>query len=265
MLRTTLHLVITLHLLPFLEAKAADPVVSTSELGEILQYPADRLEVEDLTAKGNNSHGDGLIAAHRYRTNDQTFAPVTIVVAEAGMLLTPKLRTEIESAIETSPNNDTPPQVRKISIDDDIYGFTGLGAVGPGGAQERIIVTLPKQSKDIQITVSIPGEDLIEPLPGAETYHTALTETGMEASLIESAKMAVSNVLLASQTAAPEPPQPPTPPAPKEKPTPPPPTENPTPPAETPEAEKPNTLLYVLLGLLVVVIVAVVLRKARKQ
>ena len=44
-----------------------------------------------------------------------------------------------------------------------------------------------------------------------------------------------------------------------------PPKEKPTPPAETPQAEKPNTLLYVLLGLFVVVIVAIVLRKARKQ
>ena len=57
---------------------------------------------------------------------------------------------------------------------------------------------------------------------------------------------------------------PPTPAA-NDKPTPPPPTEKPTPPAETTEVEKPNTLLFVLLGLLVVAIVVVVLRKARKQ
>ena len=55
------------------------------------------------------------------------------------------------------------------------------------------------------------------------------------------------------------------PPAPKEEQSPPPPTEKPTPPAETPEPENPTTLLYVILGLLVVAIVTVVLRKARKQ
>ena len=53
---------------------------------------------------------------------------------------------------------------------------------------------------------------------------------------------------------------------PKETPIPPPLTEKPTPPAETPEAEKPNTLLYVLLGLLLIAVIAIAAaRNARKQ
>ena len=70
----------------------------------------------------------------------------------------------------------------------------------------------------------------------------------------------IDELLASAQTQTP-----PTPAA-NDKPTPPPPTEKPTPPAETPEAEKPNTLLYVLLGLLLIAVIAIAAaRNARKQ
>ena len=77
----------------------------------------------------------------------------------------------------------------------------------------------------------------------------------------------IDELLASAQTQTPQPPQNSTPPPhPKEnligKA---PPKETPTPPTETPDAEKPNTLLYVVLGLLVVAVAVVVLRKARNK
>lgn len=196
-MRNRLSIFLLAAALQFLSAPtdAAQSFITKGELGEILGYPGERLTVEDLTDKGKEKHGDGIIAVHKYSASDQTFAPITIVLARSGMLLTPELEKEIEAEIQTQEPSQVPvAQLQSIVIDDNTSGYTGLVVVGPGGSQQRTIFTLRKQSVDVQITIAIPGEDLLDLLEGAESYRKGITDGGIGSRLLECAKLVVENV-----------------------------------------------------------------------
>jgi hypothetical protein len=71
-----------------------------------------------------------------------------------------------------------------LSFGDVGYGVAGLGMVGPGGAEERCVMTLFNKM-DVQVTISTPGKTRLEILPGAEAYHDLIYEGGISQKLID--------------------------------------------------------------------------------
>jgi hypothetical protein len=165
---------------------SAQPPISKEEIASILRYPAERLLVEDITIKVRQKSGEAVVSAHRYTAEGNTFAPMTIVVGTEGSLLTQKLQRETDEYLaKAAAEPQAKPAIRRIKVGDGGEGIAGLGGVGPGGSQERLVVTLPAQKRDVQMTVTIPGEALIEQVPGAEEYHHALTTDGLAKSLVQ--------------------------------------------------------------------------------
>lgn len=187
MSRHLFRLTVLLFGVPLLDiAWSAQPPISKEEVAAILHYPAERLLVEDLTEKVRQKSGEAIVSAHRYAAKDNTFAPLTIVVGQEGALLTDKLQRETgEYLLKAVAEGQQKPAIRRIKVGDGGHGIAGLGGVGPGGSQERLVITLPAQKRDVQMTVTVPGEELIEQLPGSEDYYRAVTTGGLAEPLIQ--------------------------------------------------------------------------------
>lgn len=181
MSRHLFYLASLLLAMPLLDiAWSAQPPISEEEVAAILRYPAERLLVEDITEKVRQKSGEAIVSAHRYVAKDNTFAPMTIVVGQEGALLTPKLQRETDEYLARAvAEGRQTPTLRRIKVGDDGQGIAGLGGVGPGGSQERLVITLPAQKRDVQMTVTLPGEEVIEQLPGAEDYYKTVTAGGL--------------------------------------------------------------------------------------
>jgi hypothetical protein len=168
---------------------AMDPPISIEEVARILEYPAEKLKVEDVTEQANrraerkgNLRG---ISVHDFSGYDNTFARLSIAVAGEGTLLTDDIKRHVTKAIASVKEvAGTNLFFKWLTFDDVGYGVAGLGMVGAGGSSERCIMTLFGKM-DVQVTISIPGETRLEVLPEAEAYHELIYEGGVADKLIE--------------------------------------------------------------------------------
>jgi hypothetical protein len=80
-----------------------------------------------------------------------------------------------------------------LTFDEAGYGVSGLGMVGPGGSQERCMMTLFNKI-DAQVTITT-GETPLEILPGAEAYHASMTGGRIADKLTECLSAIASKVL----------------------------------------------------------------------
>jgi hypothetical protein len=169
--------------------KAAPPPISAEEIATIMDYPGDKLHIKDNTeevkqrgaAKG---HGR-VISSHLVSGEGNTFAPLSIDVTEEGALLTPKLLREVTQSIAKSNTAGRQSSLEWLALGEAGYGVTGLTILGPGGSLDRTIITLPKYGRDIQVTITVPGDPPLQVLSGAENYHHSIMSGQIRERLVE--------------------------------------------------------------------------------
>ena len=171
-----------------LRVHAVDPPISKEQLAEILEYPAEKISVRDQTADVNRRAAakgyPDVVSSQHFSGPENTFAPVIVSVAPAKTLLTERIRQYAENTIKTAKSRGTEPSVKWLSYADFGTGLVGLGMGGPGGSEERAILSMPKQGTDIQISVIIPGDPPLSSMTGAESYRDLMTEGGVVQRLI---------------------------------------------------------------------------------
>ena len=235
--RLILFTIVTLTLTPAYTG-SVEPTISAEGLAEILQYPADRIEVVDLTAETPTEPGVPYYSSHQYRTDDNTFSPILIQVARAGLILTAAENEELKKLLaEKEANPESSGYAGVFSFANGAYGARA-GMVGPGAE--------------------------------AEDYHRAASgEPGLATRLVECARKIAANIIASAAAEAPVAPRAKgseiqesgPPPAPKAQP---PETVSGSEPAEV-KAERPNILPFIFLGLVAILIGEAIMRKMRKR
>lgn len=194
--RVSLALVICFTVVPHTAGFAAEPPLSIEEVAQIFGYPAEKLKVEEVTEQVNRrAERKGkpqAISVHTFSGANNTFARLSIAVTGGGGLLTEDMKRYAAEAIASGlPNANLP--VKWLNLNDAGYGITGIGMTGPGGSEERAIITLFNNT-DVQVTISIPGESPLQILPGAEAYHDLINQGGIRGRLIDSLSTVASKV-----------------------------------------------------------------------
>lgn len=149
--------------------------ISAEELGRILDYPAARIAVTDITVERNRlAAKEGFpprISWHAYQARDNTFAPVEIAVAREGALLTAEMRTLFDGMIAEDAQRPVPiGYVRPLEIAGLARGFIGLTMQGERGSTEAVVLHLPRAQRDIEITLRLPKDAPLPPLAEAPRY-----------------------------------------------------------------------------------------------
>lgn len=196
--------------------QAFGEIVDLSRVASVLEYPMNKLTVSDLTQESQRRHGESVLSAYKIESGDRTFAPIIIVVATKGTILPNQLESQIIKSQQAARNNPQfKPIAQRIEFGEGAYGYTGLAGVGPGGTEQQIIATLPRQNIDVQIKIVIPGEDILKVLPETEAYYRLITEGGdrLDQRLVECAEIAITKVALIPPPSEQQTPLPSVPPA----------------------------------------------------
>jgi hypothetical protein len=178
MIKVAFGVVVSFYISVHASLNAAPAPISADEIAGIMGYPADKLVIQDVTDEVNHRaamKGRGpVISSHTISGEGNTFARLSIDITAAGVLLTPKLVQEVEQSIANSKGRGVQSPLQWLTLGDFGHGVAGLGIIGPGGSQDRIIITMPKQGRDIQITATVPADPPLQVLIGAESYHDAI-------------------------------------------------------------------------------------------
>ena len=210
------HLLMGILLVGNSQAQAFGELVDLSRVASVLEYPANKLTISDLTQEGQRRHGTNVLSAYKLESADRTFAPMIFLVATKGMILSDELEAQIIKSQKAASNDQmVKAMARRIEFRNGAYGYTGLAGVGPGGTEELFIATLPKQNVDVQIKIVIPGEDLLAVTPETEAYHHLITEGGDELvkRVIECAEATIAKATLMSAPSVQQTPVRPVPPS----------------------------------------------------
>lgn len=165
-------------------------IVNPTEFAKAFNYPAEKLNVTDITQQARDKHGDTIVLAFSISGENRTFAPAIVVVAREGSLLTEKLRHKLAQAMASPavpPNGKQ--SVKKLQMPNGSLGYVGMAAFGPGGNEEIAIASIPSRSVDVQMKVSVPYETPLNVTDATKAYHDALANTdgflttAMEASI----------------------------------------------------------------------------------
>ena len=189
-------LVVFCLVLGYLLPQAVGEIVDLSRVASVLEYPANKLAIGDLTQEWQNQYGEDLLSAYKIDSSDRTFAPMTVAVSTKGVILSKQLEEEIIASLRSAQvYPDANEIMRKLDFDEGAYGYTFL-AGGPGGSERIIFATLPRQSKDLLIKITIPGEEPLNVVPETEAYHRLITEGGerLTERLIECAEATIAKV-----------------------------------------------------------------------
>lgn len=152
-------------------AAAADAPASTETIAKAFRFPPDQLIVTDLTENLQSRRGgERVLSAYRYTSTNNSFAPVSVVIAEQGSLLTDDLQKKIAD-YKTKTDQERYKRLAEINVEDKAFGFCGLGALGPGGASEQVLLNIPSLKLDVQITKTIPSESPIIQTLANKQYH----------------------------------------------------------------------------------------------
>ena len=274
LVRLILFTLVTL-MLTSVYSGAVEPIISAEGLAEILQYPADRIEVVDLTEETQTEPGVPNYTSHQYRTDDNTFAPILIQVARAGLILTAAENEELKKLLaEKEANPELSDYAGLFSFANGAYGGR-MPLVRLDLVASLVLMTIPSLSKDFLGTLN--RSDEMSSRPGAEGYYRLVSGESMGngiLSLLTNVSMTVSDGVIASGTVE-------TPVAPQAEGSETQESESPPAPeavqeAQSPDAvsepepaeviaERPNILPFIFLGLLAILIGETILRKVRKR
>lgn len=161
-------------------AQAQDVQVVANQIAETLGYPSSGLSVTDESAKYAEKTNGQLIQVIGMESDDGTFASTGIAIAKRGALLKPGLEKQCKERVAEGSTS-----VRRFDLNQGLYGYAGLGIVGPGGSEEFLIATWPDRGIDLQIKMSIPRLGLAVK-ESTKAYHTLVITGGqaLEAKLI---------------------------------------------------------------------------------
>lgn len=175
-------------------ANGQDMLKLGKEIATNLGYPADRLNIADESAKYAEKTKGEVFAVAAMKSDDGTFASTGIAFSKRGSLLTREIEDECEESISSGNN-----KVTRFDLPEGGYGYTGLGALGPGGSEERILATFPKHGVDFQLKLTIPGDGLASD-DTSKSYHDLITNGGMP--LVEKLKSVVANAAVYAKDAS---------------------------------------------------------------
>jgi hypothetical protein len=175
------------------ECVAGVAPIEPDQLAGVLGFPGGRVRVEDKTERvREGAGGNTIIAAHFYSSPERSFAPIRIIVGKERTLFTEKLESQVEQGLKQLESKGTPTTLRRIRVGTEGRGFAGMALVGPGGSQERVLLTLPQQHKDIEIMITIPNERPLKLLPEAQSYYEMLAKGTVSHKLVEIANAVVN-------------------------------------------------------------------------
>lgn len=152
---------------------ANSTLIKAEQLGSIFEYPVAKLAVSNITKEEKAQYGAGIVAACKIESTDGTFARMTVLVTEKGMVFSPRLKTIIansEKAAQKEPNLKRV-MLREIPFGKKAYGYVGLGGFGPGGSDAILVATIPDKGYEIIMKLSIPGDPPLAITPETEAYH----------------------------------------------------------------------------------------------
>lgn len=178
-------LVVLLLILNTSESGAAPPI-EKERLASILEFPGARIRVEDRTEQVKKaSEGDAIISAHFFDSADRSFAPIRIIIGKERTILTEKLESQMEQGLKQLEAKGRPTKLKRISAGTNGRGFAGMALAGPGGSQERVLLTMPDQHRDIEVMITIPHEDPLKVIPEAKNYYEMLGKGTLVHKLVE--------------------------------------------------------------------------------
>lgn len=186
----------TLATLSFI-ARAAEPPISKDRIAALFDYPVTALNVTDSTEAANKTaarKGRPLVdSSHVFTANDHSFAPLGIVVAGAGKLLTQELRDYYHRALASPVGPQT--GFQKISFADLGDGVVGPGIVGPGGYTLVATITVPSVGKDVRVALTVSRDGQSVRAQAAERHHALLMQsTELTERLVQCVKIAAQAV-----------------------------------------------------------------------
>lgn len=199
-------LVVSSLVLGYLLPQAVGEIVDLSRVASVLEYPTNKLAISDLTQEWQNQYGENVLSAYRIDSSDRTFAPMTVAVSTKGVILSKQLEEEIIASLRSAQvYPEANELMRKLDFREGAYGYTFL-AGGPGGSERIIFAALPRQSKDLLIKITIPGEEPLNVVPETEAYHRLITEGGerLAERLIECAEATIAKTILMSPPSVPQ-------------------------------------------------------------
>jgi hypothetical protein len=187
-------------LVGYFATTAAGEVVDLSRVASLLEYPVNKLTVSDLAQEWQNQYGKDLLFAYKINSSDRTFAPMIITISVKGLILSKELEKEINTslrAVQIYPQASN--IMRKVDFREDAYGYV-FSTVGPGGSEQLVFATLPRQNRDLLVKVTIPGEDPLAVTSETEAYHRLISEGGdrLTGLLIECAEATIAEVAMMS-------------------------------------------------------------------
>ncbi len=89
--------------------------------------------------------GDEIFLFYRVKSVDNTLAPLSLAVVKQGMVFTPDLQAHCQEVIKNFEKEGRPSPIRRLDLGNGVFGYTGLGVVGPGGEEEMLVVTDPNK------------------------------------------------------------------------------------------------------------------------
>jgi hypothetical protein len=187
-------------------ARAVDAPISKEQVAALFGYPAaSALEVIDSTERRNVSatrKSRPLVdSAYLITAKDASFAPLSILVAEIGTLLTHELHEYVEKGLASNIGSDI--GFSRIVIPGIGTGHVGPGAIGPGGYSLQAVIAIPSIKKDVLVSLSVVGAGQLSEIPGAERYYALLREgSDLSARLVQGVELAARSVV-AAQAALP--------------------------------------------------------------
>lgn len=182
-------------------AENPDPLISKAEIERLLSYPAERLQVRDLTEAAKQKFPQ-VLSATEYYSEDDSFASLVIGAAAEKSILTQdsvaaeesilsrELVKGINENLQKVQSQGGIPRFRRIDLGNGIQGFAGLGRIGPGFREYRVSVTVPGRM-DVQVKLIVSGHGFT--LDPETAYGKLIIEGGerLTNQLIECAKVAV--------------------------------------------------------------------------
>jgi len=154
------------------QSSAQDTSALASQVANALDYPVERLVIEDKTSEYTERTKGKALLGIKMSSETGGFAPTVILVTQAGTMLSAELAKWGDNQISSGSVT-----VRRFEMGQGAYGYSGLGLAGSGGTVERILATWPARHLDLQIQITTPREGL-EFDDSTKAYHELVMNGG---------------------------------------------------------------------------------------
>ena len=157
------------------EASGTPPVSRCVGIARTFGFPEKWLVEKDVTLELQKKRGAAVIAAWQYiSTNGSLFAPLSIVVANAGTFVNAEMHEEVSAYWEKLGGTGG---VSRIAVGDQADGYE-FSTGGPGGSGTRIVLRFPVRGVDVQMILNVPGDPPLDSTAETEEYHRIITSGG---------------------------------------------------------------------------------------